>query len=154
VGLAALGFGLTALVGRIGKAGFQPYDLQTATLVGIVLFAVFALLLRAPQGAARWKRAMEAIASYSYSLYLLHNTILLVVLERLAIDSTGVHAAVGIVLAHLCSWLLYLGFERHYRKVGAWLRPKFQRVLSPAKASTPVETTAALGGLAARQPQL
>ncbi len=130
-----VGFGLIALVGRAGKVGFSPYDLQTAVLIAIALFGVLAYLLTITRTSSRYKRALELIASYSYSLYLLHNTVLIAVLEALPIADMRIRAAVAVVLAHLCSYLLYLAFERHYRAVGAWLRPRFENILRTTHTS-------------------
>lgn len=129
VSLTLVGFGLVALVGRAGKVGFSPYDFQTATLLGIALFGVLAYLLTVAKSMPRVKATFERLASYSYSLYLLHNTVLIVVLETVPIADVRFKAIVAVALAHVCSYLLYLGFERHYRAVAAWLRPRFEAVL-------------------------
>jgi peptidoglycan/LPS O-acetylase OafA/YrhL len=129
ISLLMVSFGAIALVGRIGKVGFSPYDLQTATLLAIILFGILAYLITVATFSPRWKRWLEFAASYSYSLYLLHNTVLIAVLESLPIEDIRVRAAIAVVLAHVCSYLLYLGFERHYRTVGAWLTPRFETIL-------------------------
>lgn len=158
ISLTMIGFGTIALIGRIGKAGFSPYDFQTATLIAIVMFGVLAYLLTVIRCSSRWHRFLERAASYSYSLYLLHNTILIVVLEAFPIEDLRVRAAVGVVLAHVCSYLLYLAFERHYRAVAAWLRPRFENVFSIARphASTAATSTgtaaSSLPDLAVRKP--
>jgi hypothetical protein len=52
--------------------------------------------------------------------------------------------ALAVVAAHGCSYLLYVTFERHYRVVGRWLRPKFERALAPRGTSQPVVAAANL----------
>lgn len=152
-----IAFGSIALIGRAGKVGFSPYDFQTATLIGISLFGVLAYLLTIVKPAPRFKRAIEHLASYSYSLYLLHNTVLIVVLEALPIADLRVRAAVAVILAHVCSYLLYLGFERHYRTVATWLRPRFESVLrtTPQTSDPPStvgETSTPVADFAMRKP--
>lgn len=124
--------GAAALLGRIGKIGFQPYDLQTAALLAFVMFGGLAMLIRSrPQPVL--KRALSGCASYSYSLYLLHNTVLIVALEVFSIESAWLRAAVAVAAAHAVSYALYLLFERHYRHVARWLRPLVERVMLGAR---------------------
>ena len=137
-------FGLVALVGRAGKIGFQPYDFQTATLMAMIMFGVLGLLMCVQSAPAALRGSMNFLASYSYSLYLVHNTALIVVLENVNTQQAWSHVAIAVVAAHVCSYLLYIAFERHYRIVGRWLRPKFERVLRPRGASQPIKAAAHL----------
>jgi peptidoglycan/LPS O-acetylase OafA/YrhL len=127
-------------------------------LIAIVMFGVLAYLLTVARFSSRWQRLLERAASYSYSLYLLHNTILIVVLEALPIENLRVRAAVGVVLAHVCSYLLYLAFERHYRAVAAWLRPRFENVFTIGRSHASTTSTSTgtpappLPDLAVRKP--
>jgi peptidoglycan/LPS O-acetylase OafA/YrhL len=84
------------------------------------------------------------LASYSYSLYLIHNTVLIVVLENMTTARAWEHVALAVIAAHGCSYLLYVAFERHYRIVGRWLRPKFERAFAPKRALQPVAEAADL----------
>ncbi|MFO7304219.1 MAG: acyltransferase [Gammaproteobacteria bacterium] len=145
-------FGMGALVGRIGKVGFSPYDLQTAALIAIVLFGVLAHLVTRASISPRWQRVLERLAAYSYSLYLLHNTILIAVLESLPVKDLRIRAAIAVVLAHACSYLLYWSFERHYRALAAWLRPRFEMILRARQTSEAASPRPAMGAdLAARK---
>lgn len=137
VGTVLLGFGLIALIGRAGKVGFQPYDFQTATLMAMVMFGVLALLMcvRGVPGVLRG--SVNFLASYSYSLYLIHNTVLIIVLENVRVESPWLHVAIAVVAAHGCAYMLYVAFERHYRIVGRWLRPRFERALKARGALQP-----------------
>lgn len=135
VGITVALFGLVALLGRATKAGFQPYDLQTAALIALVMFGVLAALMGISRSSITAKRMSGYCASYSYSLYLLHNTVLIVVLEVFQIEQAWLRTALAVLLAHGVSYLLYLTFERHYRMVGCWLRPHFQRVLGSVSGS-------------------
>lgn len=124
-------FGLVALVGRAGKIGFQPYDFQTATLMAMIMFGGLALLMCVKSAPALLRSSVNFLASYSYSLYLIHNTLLILVLENFSTQNTWAHVAIAVIAAHGGAYLLYVTFERHYRIVGRWLRPKFERVLAP-----------------------
>lgn len=124
-------FGTVALIGRAGKVGFQPYDFQTATLMALVIFGLLALLMCVKSVPGVLRASVNFLASYSYSLYLIHNTVLILVLEHVRTDSPWTHVAIAVIAAHGCAYLLYVTFERHYRIVGRWLRPKFERALAP-----------------------
>lgn len=124
-------FATVALIGRAGKIGFHPYDFQTATLLAMIMFGVLALLMCVKSVPAALRQSVNFLASYSYSLYLIHNTVLILVLEHVRTESAWAHVAIAVVAAHVCAYLLYVTFERHYRVVGRWLRPKFERALAP-----------------------
>jgi peptidoglycan/LPS O-acetylase OafA/YrhL len=128
--LVLSGFGLIALIGRAGKVGFQPYDFQTATLMALLMFGVLALLMCVRSVPGVLRGSVNFLASYSYSLYLIHNTVLIVVLENVRVENMWLHVAIAVAAAHGCAYLLYVAFERHYRIVGRWLRPKFERALA------------------------
>lgn len=134
-------FGTVALIGRVGKIGFVPYDFQTATLMAMMMFGLLGLLMCVQRAPVFLRGTVSFLASYSYSLYLIHNTVLIIVLENVHTRTSQTHVAIAVIAAHVCAYLLYLAFERHYRVVGRWLRPKFERVLARRDASQP--TTAA-----------
>lgn len=128
-------FATIALIGRAGKIGFHPYDFQTATLMAMIMFGVLALLMCVKSTPAVLRQSVNFLASYSYSLYLIHNTVLILVLEHVRTESAWVQVAIAVVAAHCFAYLLYVAFERHYRIVGRWLRPKFERALAPRSAA-------------------
>ena len=134
-----VGIGAVALAGRVAKLGFDPYDLQTAFLMTLIFLGLF---LRLNQAATVWRvpaACASFFASYSYSLYLVHNTVLVLVWEltRDALPRAA-SIAVAVALAHLCGYLVYLGFEKHHRAVGSRLRPLFERWLVRPEARVPV----------------
>jgi peptidoglycan/LPS O-acetylase OafA/YrhL len=141
-------FGTVALIGRAGKIGFQPYDFQTATLMAMIMFGVLALLMCVKSAPTVLRSSVNFLASYSYSLYLIHNTLLIIVLENVSTQNPWTHVAIAVIAAHSGAYLLYVTFERHYRIVGRWLRPKFERVLAPQGVvqSTPAATDLAAAG--------
>jgi peptidoglycan/LPS O-acetylase OafA/YrhL len=151
VATAVTAFSVISLAGRAGKVGFQPFDLQTALLMAMIMFGLLALLISIQRVPAPLRGSVKFLASYSYSLYLIHNTVLIIVLEHVPYISHGerpwVNVTIAVVAAHCCAYLLYLTFERHYRIVGAWLRPKFERALAqrgaePAAAPVAVDLLA------------
>lgn len=148
-------FGAIALIGRTGKIGFHPFDFQTATLMAMIMFGVLALMMCVKSTSTALRGSVNFLASYSYSLYLIHNTVLIIVLENIRTQSVWIHVAIAVVAAHSCSYLLYITFERHYRIVGRWLRPKFERVLAPRGVSRSTTAAAELvaGGPAAASRQ-
>lgn len=155
VATAASLFGTIALIGRSGKIGFHPFDFQTATLMAMIMFGVLALMMCVKNTSAALRGSVNFLASYSYSLYLIHNTVLIVVLENIRTQSAWTHVAIAVVAAHGCAYLLYITFERHYRIVGRWLRPKFERVLAPrgVSQSTTAASELVAGGPAAASRQ-
>ncbi|GFE81227.1 acyltransferase [Steroidobacter agaridevorans] len=128
--------GVASLSARVVKLGFDPYDLQTNFLMTVIFFGIF---LRLNQATAAW-RIPAALAkfgaSYSYSLYLVHNTVLVIVFENTHSWPKPVAIAFGVVLAHLVALLVYHSFEKHHRAVGTYLRPIFARAL--LKSAAPV----------------
>lgn len=127
-------FGSVALAGRIVKHGFDPYDLQTAFLMIVVFFGIF---LRLNQVATVWSipaTLAKFFASYSYSLYLVHNTVLVIVFENTVGLPKALSVGMGVVLAHVAALLIYHSFEKHHRAVGAWLRPIFTRSMMRSDA--------------------
>jgi len=143
VATAVTMFGTVALIGRIGKIGFVPYDFQTSTLMAMVMFGLLGLLMCVQRVPAMLRGSVNFLASYSYSLYLIHNTALIIVLENIRTESAWPRVAIAVIAAHACAYLLYVTFERHYRVVGRWLRPKFERVMAPRSLIQPRTPTAA-----------
>jgi peptidoglycan/LPS O-acetylase OafA/YrhL len=81
--------------------------------------------------------ACTFLASYSYSLYLVHNTVLIVMLHSLSSVLGWATLPLALVLSHLIAFALYVLFERHYRQVGIWLKRLLLRpVVAGAEAST------------------
>lgn len=137
------GTGVAALGARIFKHGFDPYDLQTAFLMIVIFFGIF---LRLNQARTVWKipGALSKFgASYSYSLYLVHNTVLVIVFENTHGLPKPLAIGIGVVLAHAVALLVYHLFEKHHRAVGTYLRPIFMRKMLrpealPAPQSQPI----------------
>lgn len=147
-----LSVGVVALFGHVRKYGFDAYNLQTACLIALIMFAPFLYLqtLQNPPPAAA--KLWMSLAAYSYSLYLIHNTAIAVVWSAQDGKPTTAALLSCIALAHVLALVLYWAFERHYRLVGRWLRPRFEHALSaPAghaaavRAATPSSIDRPLG---------
>ena len=122
VGAAVLAMALACLVGRGWKTEWNFQDLGMAvceTLVILGGLSVFDGIRTLPRA---WHVVCGAAASYSYSLYLIHNTVLIVVRHLLPQVAVALTLPVALVAAHVVAFGLYLTFERHYRQVGAWLK--------------------------------
>jgi peptidoglycan/LPS O-acetylase OafA/YrhL len=155
--------GAAALGARIIKHGFDPYDLQTAFLMIVIFFGIF---LRLNQARTVWKipgAVAKFGASYSYSLYLVHNTVLVIVFENTHGLPRPLAIGIGVVLAHMVAMLVYHLFEKHHRAVGTYLRPIFTRKLlrsdavpapqpQPAPAAVPVAASVAAAPVMPEKP--
>jgi peptidoglycan/LPS O-acetylase OafA/YrhL len=128
--VAAFLAGSIALAGHSLKAGFHPFEVQTALLIAILLFSALLLCMG-------WHIKLGQLptffASYSYSLYLLHNTVLVILVGRLHFGSAVANIAIAVACAHLFAFLFFLVFERRYRLVAQRLRPLFARLMSDVK---------------------
>ena len=101
-------------------------------------FAFFALVVFSQQtnGLASRKRVTEVIrfaADYSFSLFLIHLTVVKVVCALS--DSLTVRIVSSVLLANLLAMLFAFCFERHYRKISGFFKSKL----------TKRDTVAALG---------
>lgn len=122
LGWVVLVVGLVCLLGRAGKIGLAFEDHGMIVLEALVILGVLAVVDSARTAPATLRAAVEFLAAYSYSLYLVHNTVLVIFRTQLT-DSLGRWTApAAMVAAHLCALLVYVLFERHYRQVGRWLK--------------------------------
>lgn len=122
------------LAAHLIHSGFNPYELQTATLMGLVIFSMVYLLNTVRTKKGFLMRGVTSMASYSYSLYLVHNTVLILVAHYAPPSlSPMVAMIVAYVLANLAAILLYLAFERHYRAVAKVITRPMQALFSGAQ---------------------
>jgi peptidoglycan/LPS O-acetylase OafA/YrhL len=116
---------------HVGKDGWNPYDQGFGILIGVMLWGAYLLvesLPAIPQGLGRF---CELAACYSYSLYLVHNTILCYCSERFP-QSLGIipRSLLAILLAHLAAIFCYLCFERWYHRVGSFVTSLLKTIRS------------------------
>jgi peptidoglycan/LPS O-acetylase OafA/YrhL len=125
-------FGAVALGGRIGKSGIDPYDLQSVVLLSCVIFGIVAQLNTFKYCSKNLKMVVGFFASYSYSLYLIHDTVFWIVSEYMnGILNPFVSIGIAFSTAHIVAYVFYLCFERWHRFVGACLGPIFERAMMP-----------------------
>ncbi|GGE99214.1 acyltransferase [Aliidongia dinghuensis] len=110
------------LAGRAFVTDTRIYDLQFAVFTAGILFGGFFLLGVAPVTVPRFvSRAIDRIADYSYSLYLIHYTVLMwFAVHRPSPTHHDVGTFVEIlVIANVGAWVFWFLFERHYHRLAA-----------------------------------
>jgi peptidoglycan/LPS O-acetylase OafA/YrhL len=99
----------------------------------------FGIFLRLNQAVTVWRvpaSLAKFFASYSYSLYLVHNTVLVIVFENAVGLPKALSIGIGVVLAHAAALLIYHSCEKHHRAVGTYLRPIFVRNMMRSDAAS------------------
>jgi peptidoglycan/LPS O-acetylase OafA/YrhL len=139
VGLAAA----AALVGRGLKNDWPFQDLGMVIAEVMLVLALLSLMEAIPTLPGIFRKPAEFLASYSYSLYLVHNTILVLVAHFMTSGNGWTKFVVGAVLAHAAAMLIYWLFERHYRQVGSALKRRFS---AKAAQSAPAGADASTRG--------
>jgi len=135
-------WGLTGIVvlsailmaGRLLATDGRIYDLQFALFAAGVLFGLFFLLGMAPVTVPRLvSRAIDRIADYSYSLYLIHYTVLIwFVVHRPAADHYDIATFIKIFLiANGAAWIFWFLFERHYHRLSGLAKALLDRRRRP-----------------------
>jgi peptidoglycan/LPS O-acetylase OafA/YrhL len=134
---AAAGFSLLLLIGFIFARGFMVYDLQFAIFTAGILFGIFFALGFCPVARPSLiGQAINFMADYSYSLYLIHFTIIVAfVLLR---GSHELYDPKGFVLlitiANAAAILFWFAFERHYRSLARLAKRFLNRRAAPKTA--------------------
>ena len=135
IGLAVSAAAALCLLGRGTKIGWNFQDLGLAISGALLMLGG----LSVAEGIGRLPRAIRGtctfLASYSYSLYLVHNTVLVIVRQAALNRSGSVTIALALLAAHGVAFAVYFAFERHYRHVGRLMK---QWLLTP-KRKSPVE---------------
>ena len=134
--LAGLSFALAAT--RWALTAFDFYDPLTAALLGIALFAFMTLR---ESGRARILPGVGALvtglSNISYSLYLVHLTLIFYVAHWLpGMIGQAWALPAAFLLCNAGAIVFYYLFERHYPRVRRWLDPYLDRPSrgAPAKA--------------------
>jgi peptidoglycan/LPS O-acetylase OafA/YrhL len=120
IGLAAT----ICLLGRGLKIGWNFQDQGMVLCEALILLSGVSVM----DGLRPLPRMLRGpctfLASYSYSLYLVHNTVLVLVRQFLPDMQRGAALLVALVAAHVVAFVLYNLFERHYRQVGAVIKQR------------------------------
>lgn len=138
LGVLIAGFGFFALIGRIAQNGFNGYEVQTTIFIAMLIFGLLQLIERIGRSASFLPALVRAFAIYSYSLYLVHNTILIIAFEHLKGLSPTTSLAIGVVAAHSVAILFYWCFERHHKTVAYFLKARLPRRSSRAESALAV----------------
>ncbi len=126
------------MAGRLLATDGRIYDLQFALFAAGVLFGLFFLLGMAPVTVPRLvSRAIDRVADYSYSLYLIHYTVLIwFVVHRPAAGHYDVATFVEIFLiANGAAWIFWFLFERHYHRLSILAKGLLDRRRRPIAPS-------------------
>jgi peptidoglycan/LPS O-acetylase OafA/YrhL len=135
--ICMLGIAVSAclLAGRIVVTGLRVYDLQFAIFVSGILFGLFFLagsVSATLPGPVR--RAIDFLANYSYSLYLIHFTVLMVFAVYLPSPTQNdpLKFMAVVAVANLGSMIFWFAFERHYRAIARAAKLALDRRLRSA----------------------
>lgn len=140
LGLALFAWGVVGGFGRVSKAGFIEFDLQYCLFISMCVFGIFLLLSRVNYKQTILFKALSFISLYSYSFYLVHNTIIILV-RRYAPEDLGTQSMLSFVASHLVAIAFYFCFERHHYAVAAWLKRVFLQDRSRTEALPPAAAT-------------
>jgi len=120
------------LLGRGVKIGWNVQDLGIVLCGALIFLGGLSIVDGLRTLPRRWRGICTFFASYSYSLYLVHNTVLVVVRIYGADALGGAALPVALVASHAVAFAMYILFERHYRQVGVWLK-RHVRTGAPAR---------------------
>lgn len=125
------------MAGRAAFVDVRVYDLQFALFLAGALSGIFLLVGAVNVVLPRWlSRDIGFLADYSYSLYLIHYTLLtgFALYYPSATENDPLMFLAVIAVANLCSIGFWFAFERHYRAVARAVRSALdrQRDLRPA----------------------
>jgi peptidoglycan/LPS O-acetylase OafA/YrhL len=127
IALAVAGAASLAIVGRLFANKFAVAEFQFGLFLALLVFALFfALGFARLQVAPGLERVIAFVAGYSYSLYLVHHTLV----EFLAIhypdrqDSPAMFW-IAIAAANLLAVVFWYLFERHHRQLARWAKQRF-----------------------------
>ncbi|MDE5463908.1 acyltransferase [Bradyrhizobium sp. CSS354] len=123
-------YGLACLLARAFSGSLHPYDLATAFFIGCSLFGI-ALVVENWRFPPWLITIVGLLAAYSYSLYLVHNTVLILIKEHSGLSEQA-NVILALALSHIVACLFYMLFERHYRQVAMLLRPRIARLIAPS----------------------
>lgn len=131
LGLGLLALATVAIGAKVKKYGFDAHDFQMAALVGVLLYGGLLCCCSARSVPGGLARGIQFLAAYSYSLYLVHNTVLVIFREQLKGLAPWLVIALAVAAAHLLAYGLYLLFERHHKQVARRLQPRLAALFGP-----------------------
>ena len=121
--LALMAAAAMLLVLRLLSRGGEFYDLQKALFLGVLLLGGLQLSARAEWLSARFVRVPAAFfANTSYALYLTHNVIVGWAVMHYGKTLSSLQLTGVIIACQLCAWTFWWMFDRHHKRVAAWLK--------------------------------
>jgi peptidoglycan/LPS O-acetylase OafA/YrhL len=102
------------------RVAYDPFFAGGLTLTGY--FGIRALDQTRLEVGAPLKKALTAVADFSYSLYLVHYSVLLLLCHTLTAWNPLLLLALCMVVSNGVAWLVAQIGEAHHRKVRVWLK--------------------------------
>lgn len=130
IGLAAS----VCLIGRGLKIDWNFQDLGMVICETMIILSGVSLLDGLPPLPRALRRVCTFFAAYSYSLYLVHNTMLILIKRLLPQNLAAAALPIAVLAAHGVALILYALFERHHARVGAALKQVFVPGGAPGRA--------------------
>jgi peptidoglycan/LPS O-acetylase OafA/YrhL len=129
---------IVLMVGRLQATDARIYDLQFAIFAGGTLFGGFFLLGLAPIRVPRLvSQAIDRIADYSYSLYLIHYTVLIwFAVHNPSADHYDIATYWEVfAISNGAAWVFWFLFERHYHRMATLAKGLLDRRRSAIEAN-------------------
>lgn len=127
LGWLLIGYGAVCWPPRAFFVHLNAYDIPLNVFMMSSLLGAAILLHDAPM--PKWLvRVAELVAAYSYSLYLTHNTIIVLFKEHVGWQS-GLGILCVLAVTQVVAIAFYFVFERHYKSVGRLLRQYLEKVI-------------------------
>jgi peptidoglycan/LPS O-acetylase OafA/YrhL len=102
---------------------FPAYELTTVVLLASSIFLVVAALRGSnATKEGRTRRGVKFMADYSYTLYLIHNPV--IILAGALFDSLSVACLLSFVMSNLLAMAVAYHTEMRHRRLAAWIKGK------------------------------
>lgn len=115
-----LGFGSICLIGRCADVGYIPYDFQENMSVALVFFGIVMVFSAVGKPSAWIELIFNRLSQYSYSLFLVHNIILVTMSGFVKSFGLWPMVCAAVIASHIVAIVFYIVFERHYHRVARY----------------------------------
>lgn len=127
IGLSLLIYGALCLPVRLLENDFGAYDIPTSVFLGCIVFSPL-FLSRYFYFPLRLRYVCTFFASFSYSLYLIHNTVIILVYSYAPFNYYG-KIIISVFLSVFIAFLFYFLFEKHYRYIARKIEPSVAKLV-------------------------
>jgi peptidoglycan/LPS O-acetylase OafA/YrhL len=117
-------FGAICLIGRSGEIGYIPYDFQENISIALLFFGIILAFSAMGEPRAWIVSIFTKLSQYSYSLFLVHNIILITMYDFLPSFGLWNSIFLSICVSHILAIVFYILFERHYHRVARYFTIK------------------------------